>query len=200
VAASASGKTAENVRVVPDRAAGQTRAGVAQSEAQEQAPSTRPAEALGGLRPHPLPTGRPGEARYGGEIAVPVMGPEGLTPEPRAPHGTGSAVVARERSALQQGTGAGSAAAVAAASPDRSNPVVGRVARVDRREHELAIDAGAATTQVKVAPDAKITVDGRSASLDDIPPGAEVRAALDRSGDEPQATTVVVTRPRAGKS
>jgi len=71
--------------------------------------------------------------------------------------------------------------------------VAGRVALVNATDHELAIDSGSATTQVKVAPDAKITLDGKSASFKDIKQGASVRASLDRSGDEVQAKHVDVT-------
>jgi hypothetical protein len=83
----------------------------------------------------------------------------------------------------------------AAQAPSTAAPseVSGRVALVNAADHELAIDSGSATTQVKVAPDAKITVDGKSASFKDIKQGAAVRASLDRSGDEVLAKTVDVT-------
>lgn len=76
---------------------------------------------------------------------------------------------------------------------DSQNQVSGRVALVNPSEREIAIDAGTATMQFKVAPDAKITVDGKKASFEDIAKGAEVRASLDRSGGEFQAKQIEVT-------
>ncbi|ABS24702.1 hypothetical protein [Anaeromyxobacter sp. Fw109-5] len=73
------------------------------------------------------------------------------------------------------------------------NQVSGRVALVNPSEREIAIDAGTATMQFKVAPDAKITIDGEKASFEDIAKGAEVRASLDRSGGEFQAKRLEVT-------
>jgi Cu/Ag efflux protein CusF len=73
------------------------------------------------------------------------------------------------------------------------NQVSGRVALVNPSEREIAIDAGTATMQFKVAPDAKITLDGKKASFEDIAKGAEVRASLDRSGGGFQAKQIEVT-------
>jgi hypothetical protein len=70
--------------------------------------------------------------------------------------------------------------------------IEGRVAFVDAGNHEIAIDAGSATTQVRVADDAKITIDGKQSSFDDLKPGANVRVSLDKSGDVPQATVIEV--------
>jgi hypothetical protein len=70
----------------------------------------------------------------------------------------------------------------------------GRVAFVDGANREIAIDAGTATTQVQVAEDAKITVDGRRGTLEDLRQGAEVRVSLDKSGDMPQATEIEVVK------
>jgi hypothetical protein len=104
--------------------------------------------------------------------------------------------------AMAQGGGAGSgtgssgnssAGQAQGQSMATSNEVSGRVALVNATDRELAIDSGSATTQVKVAPDAKITIDGKSAALKDIKQGASVRASLDRSGDDVQAKKVEVT-------
>jgi hypothetical protein len=102
--------------------------------------------------------------------------------------------------AMAQGAGSGSgssgnssAGQAQGQSMATSNEVSGRVALVNATDRELAIDSGSATTQVKVAPDAKITIDGKAAALKDIKQGASVRASLDRSGDDVQAKNVEVT-------
>jgi hypothetical protein len=97
-------------------------------------------------------------------------------------------------------TSGGSATAQPGQPQASANPneVSGRVALVDATNHELAIDSGTATTQVKVAPDAKITIDGKSASFKDIKQGASVRASLDRAGDG-SAKTIEVTSGRKSK-
>jgi hypothetical protein len=77
--------------------------------------------------------------------------------------------------------------------PGNPTEVSGRVALVSPEDHELAIDAGTATTQVKVAPNAQITINGKRGALKDIHQGAQVRASLERSGDETQATKLEVT-------
>jgi hypothetical protein len=215
VAASATGKTQDDVQVEPNREAGQSPRDVAERQAQEQAPSNRPVEGVGGHDPHPLPTGKEGDARYGGEVATPAPSMEGRTPESRTER-SGGAVATPEAGAqagasagtqtqggtasggVQGGTASGGAQAGASGSVG-TNEVNGRVALVDKQQRELAIDAGDQTTQVRVAKDAKITVDGKSASFEDIRQGAAVRATLDRSGDQPQATEVTITRSEKKK-
>ncbi|BDG05305.1 hypothetical protein [Anaeromyxobacter oryzae] len=118
----------------------------------------------------------------------------GTAPEARAGgDGSGSVAAEGQGGTQQGGVAAGETAAAGAGAPEQANQVTGRVALVDKQQHELAIDAGTATTQVKVAQNAKITVDGKSASFDDIRQGAEVRATMDRSGDTPQATEIAIT-------
>ncbi len=67
-----------------------------------------------------------------------------------------------------------------------------RIARVDEAHREVVLDAADATTQVKVAKDATITIDGSSAKLGDLKGGEEVRASLDRSGGEVQVVRIEV--------
>ncbi len=81
-----------------------------------------------------------------------------------------------------------------ATSTQRPQEVHGRIARVDEAQRELVLDAGDATTQVKVAKDAKITVDGSSAKFGDLKRGEEVRASLERTGDELQVVRIEVVR------
>ena len=83
-----------------------------------------------------------------------------------------------------------------AAAP-RQEELRGRIERVDEAQRELVLDAGDATTQVKVAKDAKITIDGAPAAFGDLKRGEEVRASLDRRGVDPQVVRVEVVR--AGK-
>jgi cold shock CspA family protein len=71
--------------------------------------------------------------------------------------------------------------------------VTGRVALVDEEAREIAIDSGDATTQVKVAEDAQILINGEKGDLDDVKQGQEVRASLDAQPEGPQATRVEVT-------
>ena len=99
--------------------------------------------------------------------------------------------------ALLLGVSAGAPDAVAgpgakqgsAASRQREE-LQGRIARVDEAQREIVLDAGDATTQVRVAKDAKITIDGASAKLGDLKRGAEVRASLDRAGGDPQVVRI----------
>ncbi len=113
-----------------------------------------------------------------------------------APAASGQADDARQRDEqrAQQQPPAGTGAP--GASPDARDELTGRIALVDPAQHEIAIDSGTATTQVKVADSARITVDGKQASFADIRQGASVRARLDRSGEEPQAVQVEVTPSR----
>ncbi|WP_242343324.1 hypothetical protein [Anaeromyxobacter terrae] len=92
------------------------------------------------------------------------------------------------------GTANAQASAPGAAATQRQQEVHGRIARVDEAQRELVLDAGDATTQVKVAKDAKITVDGASAKFSDLKRGEEVRASLDRTGDELQVVRIEVVR------
>lgn len=80
-----------------------------------------------------------------------------------------------------------------AGRPAEQTEVSGRVALVNAADHELAIDAGDTTTQVRVAPDAEITVDGKRGSLADIRQGAQVRASLEPGEDGAQAKRLEVT-------
>jgi hypothetical protein len=145
-------------------------ANAAQERAHEEAISTRPTEGVGGQSPHPMPRrDASGQERYSSDEATTLQrpGPEGRTPESRA-------------GAPQQ------------QSPDARGDVQGRIASVDPQEKEIAVDTGGATTQVKLADDAQITVNGQRASFSDLRPGADVHASLDRSGDMPRATRVEV--------
>jgi hypothetical protein len=99
--------------------------------------------------------------------ARPTEGPQGQDPHPTPPGG-------------------------AAAGGDH---VQGKVVMVDEAAREIAIDAGDATTQVHVADDARITVDGKEAKLSDLARGSDVRVSLDRSGDQP-AAVVIEAQPR----
>ncbi len=84
--------------------------------------------------------------------------------------------------------------------PGQPSEVSGRVALVSTADREIGIDAGSATTQIKVAPDAQITVDGKRSSLKDIHQGAQVRASLERGEDGLQAKRVEVTTSKANGS
>jgi hypothetical protein len=72
----------------------------------------------------------------------------------------------------------------------RQQELRGRITRVDEAQREIVLDAGDATTQVRVAKDAKITIDGASAKLGDLKRGAEVRASLDSAGGDPQVVRI----------
>jgi hypothetical protein len=142
----------------------------------EQAPSSRPSEGVGGHDPHPLPQrDASGQERYSGDEKQTVQQPgqQGRVPDSRMP--------------------AGAAATAPGAVTGSGDTLVGRVAHVDRQTREIAIDAGDATTQVRVADDADITVNGNRAGLDAIQQGAEVRASLDRSGDVPAVRKLEIT-------
>jgi hypothetical protein len=162
VACKSSGNTIPNARA--------SDANAAQERAHEQAVSTRPTESVGGQSPHPMPRrDATGQERFSSDEATTLQrpGPEGKTPESRV--------------AGPQGQ-----------SADARDTVQGRIASVDQQQKEIAVDTGGATTQVRVADDAQITINGQRASLSDLKPGAEVRAALDRSGELPQAKRVEV--------
>lgn len=145
-------------------------AAASQARAQEQAPSTRATEGAGGKNPHPLPSGREGDRTFAGDPSAPPAGQQGRVEE-RGPAGQGGS------------TG------------DR---VEGRVASVDAQARELVVDQGSATRQVKVAPDAQVTIDGERASFGDIQQGSEIRATMEQQAgaDEPAATRLEVTRPQ----
>lgn len=74
----------------------------------------------------------------------------------------------------------------------RQQELRGRITRVDEAQREIVLDAGVATTQVKVAKDAKITVEGSSATLGDLKGGEEVRASLSRDGGDVQVVQLEV--------
>lgn len=82
-----------------------------------------------------------------------------------------------------------------AAAP-RQEELRGRLERVDEAQREIVIDAGDATTQVRVAQHAEITIDGSSASLGDLKRGEEVRASLERAGNDPQVVRIEVVGER----
>jgi Cu/Ag efflux protein CusF len=79
----------------------------------------------------------------------------------------------------------------AARAPARQE-LQARIARVDEAQREIVLDAADATTQVKVAKDAKIMINGTSATLGDLKGGEEVRASLDRSGGDVQVVRIEV--------
>ncbi len=85
---------------------------------------------------------------------------------------------------------AGTGAKQASGASRQREELHGRIARVDEAQREIVLDAGDATTQVRVAKDAKITIDGASAKLGDLKRGAEVRASLDRAGGDPQVVRI----------
>lgn len=93
-----------------------------------------------------------------------------------------------DASASMGGTGSGAAGSTASPSE-----VTGRVALVDKNAHEIAIDSGTATTQVKVAKDAQILVNGSKGKFDDIKQGAQVRASLNQAEGTQEATRIEVT-------
>lgn len=78
----------------------------------------------------------------------------------------------------------------------RQDELRGRLALVDARNHEIAVDSGQATQQLKVAPSATITVDGKKAALSDLKQGQEVRVMLDQSGDGASARQIEVERTK----
>lgn len=141
----------------------------AENEAAQQATSVRPTEGVGGRTPHPLPTERSGEARFG-ETGTPAdAGRAGRLPETRLP--------AEGREAI-----------------------TGRVAAIDRDARELTLDAGGALTRVRVPADARITMDGATASFAELRQGTEVRVALEETAAEAlSATSVDVVRDGSGE-
>jgi hypothetical protein len=86
------------------------------------------------------------------------------------------------------------AAAGKGTSAPRQQELRGRITRVDEAQREIVLDAGIATTQVKVAKDAKITVEGSSATLGDLKGGEEVRASLSRDGGDVQVVQLEVVQ------
>jgi hypothetical protein len=119
--------------------------------------------------------------------------------EPRQEEGAAQQAADQDRAAEQatsarptegpQGQDPHPAPAGGTLSADR---IEGKVVMVDAAAREIAIDAGDATTQVHVADDARITVDGKTAKLSDLVQGAPVRVSLDRSGDQPAAKEIEV--------
>jgi len=99
---------------------------------------------------------------------------------------------AQGANATTPGAAEGAAAGTGAGGKVSADRIEGKVVMVDANARELAIDAGDATTQVHVADDAKVTVDGKAAKLSDVAQGAEVRVSLDRKGDMPAASTIEV--------
>jgi hypothetical protein len=95
------------------------------------------------------------------------------------------------RTAAAQGGSPG-----AATAQRQQQEVRGRIAHVDEAQREIVLDAGDATTQVKVAKEAKITIDGSAGKFSDLKRGEEVRASLDRTGDELQVVRIEVLRKR----
>jgi hypothetical protein len=108
---------------------------------------------------------------------------------------TGATASGEPSASATAGTGTGGMDASAAASGTAAAPreVIGRVALVDEEAREIAIDAGDATTQVKISEDAQILINGEKGDLDDVKQGQEVRASLDQLPEGPAATRVEVT-------
>jgi hypothetical protein len=119
------------------------------------------------------------ETRTGDEQQAAATG----TPEAS---GTGSSAGA---------SGSAEAGTSATGSTGMSTPteVQGRVALVDKETREIAVDAGGATTQLKVAEDAQITINGDKASLEDLKQGQEIRATMNQGGETPEATRIEAT-------
>ena len=151
-----------------------------QSRAQQQAPSVTGTEGAGGKRPQPQAQGQGDERRYG-DAPAQRSGPEGR-PATQTP---------------SQATTTPAAPGQPAANAQPSE-VSGRVALVSAADGEIGIDSGTATTQIKVAPDAQITVNGKRGSLKDIHQGAQVRASLERGEDGMQAKKIEVTSSATG--
>jgi hypothetical protein len=147
--------------------------GSEQDRAEQKAPSVTGTEGAGGKRPQPQAQGQGDERRYG-EAPSQRSGPEG-------------------RPATQTPAQATEAQGQAAKAPGQPSEVSGRVALVNAADGEIGIDAGTTTTQIKVAPDAQITVDGKRSALKDIHQGAQVRASLERGEDGLQAKRIEVT-------
>jgi hypothetical protein len=152
-----------------------------QNAASQKAPSVTGTEGAGGKRPQPQAQGQGDERRYG-EAPAQRAGPEGR-PATQTPAGATNAPG-------QQATTA----------PGQPSEVSGRVALVNAADGEIGIDAGTTTTQIKVAPDAQITVDGKRSSLKDIHQGAQVRASLERGEDGLQAKRIEVTSSAKGSA
>jgi hypothetical protein len=163
----------QRVAVEADPQAGQSERAVAEAQAAEQAPSVRPTEGGGGKDPHPLPTEENGKRTYGGDQTAGASGQAGRVPQgmPGQPGAPGTAGAPQDR-------------------------LEGRVALVDAQNHEIAVDSGQATQQVKVDPSADITVDGKKAAFSDLKQGQEVRVSLDQGSDGPAAKKIEVTHKK----
>jgi hypothetical protein len=158
-----------------------------QDEAAEQAPSTRPQSGVGTQDPHPMTEkDAKGEETFSGN-APQQQGAEGRVPPSREP---GEQDAQATATGMPEASGTAPESTTAAATPSQ---VAGRVALVDEQNREIAIDSGDSTTQVKIAEDAQILINGERAELGDVKQGAEVRASLEQLGDQPQATRVEVT-------
>jgi hypothetical protein len=122
-------------------------------------------------------------ASVSGDVDAGATAGTGATADPST-----GATTSGDVSAGTSGTGAASGGTMAT-----PREVTGRVALVDEEAREIAIDSGDATTQVKVAEDAQILINGEKGDLDDVKQGQEVRASLDAQPEGPQATRVEVT-------
>lgn len=138
-------------------------------------------------------TGQGGDQAAAAQEAPSVTGTEGAGGKRPHPQAQGTGDDRRFGNAPAQESGQAGRPAT------QPMEVSGRVALVNAADHELAIDAGTATTQIKVAPDAEITVDGKRGSLEDIRQGTQVRASLERSGDETHAKRIEVTSSASKK-
>ncbi len=153
------------------------------NETPETAAAMRPQEGEGGKSPTPVPSDQGGQQSYA-PTRIPEPGPEGRTPP-------------SEQREVAQGNAP--ANQVAQTPPvDARQQLQGRVAAV-LPDNEIVVDDGQVTTQVKVAPDAQITVDGKKGSFSDLKPGAEVRASLQGTPDGAQATQLQVTSAKSKK-
>ncbi len=167
---------------------GTSQESAAENHVAQEAPASRPQEGAGGKNPMPLPSDQAGQARYGNQGTAPAPGMEGRVPSSRTP--------AEQAQNAQNATPSDTARTPAV---DARNHVSGRVAAIDPQSREIAIDTGTATTQVKVANDARIVVDGKAASFQDIRRGADVRATLSQGSDTPEATSIEV-QPHAAQN
>lgn len=153
-----------------------------QSDAQQKAPSVTGTEGAGGKRPQPQAQGQGDERRYGEAPAQP-SGQQGR-PATETPPSQATGTPAQPATNLPG---------------QQPSEVSGRVALVSEADAEIGIDAGTSTTQIKIAPDAEITVNGKRSSLKDIRQGAQIRASLERGEDGLHAKKVEVTSSAGGK-
>lgn len=85
---------------------------------------------------------------------------------------------------------------------DKSNfKVEGTIASVDATNGNMTLQRkDMPPAELKLAPDTKIQVNGKSASIQDLQPGAEVRAEFNLAENQPIAVSVDAKESKAQKS